>query len=198
MDYSKCLKCEHLGNRCTGPNLALFCDIAVLRKYHKALRKARGILMRDIYEAAYPVSDSVINDYFSADERDFKWTSVAYICRAMLSLCGDLPDNPSLRCIVTAEAIEAECKAMEGRCSELQDQLAAAKEEARTNAASVKADSRRSIDYLKEQVAELKRDNTALRRALIVFGALAAALTIALIVYVVWDVAHPLTGFIRY
>jgi len=74
--YQKCLKCPDYGVTCNGPKLAALGDIMVVREFHRAIKVARGITLKDIAKAAPFISEYTVNDYFSHSEKDFKWTTV--------------------------------------------------------------------------------------------------------------------------
>lgn len=108
--YQKCLKCPDYGVTCNGPKLAALGDIMVVREFHRAIKAARGITLKDIAKAAPSISEYTVNDYFSHSVKDFKWTTVGVIDNALTAICGNrvgqpLLDNP---CPATSYEITAQ------------------------------------------------------------------------------------------
>lgn len=94
--YNKCLICEDLGSSCNGPSLRSLGSISGVRAYHKSLRKIRKIPISAIAKVATQISAATINEYFSNDERDYKWTTVSQIDNALLAICGNRIGLPPL------------------------------------------------------------------------------------------------------
>lgn len=108
--YQKCLNCPDYGVTCNGPKLAALGDIMVVREFHRAIKAARGITLKDIAKAAPSISEYTVNDYFSHSVKDFKWTTVGVIDNALTAICGNrvgqpLLDNP---CPATSYEITAQ------------------------------------------------------------------------------------------
>ena len=164
--YVKCLSCPDFGQSCRGYDLTSFHGIDEVRTYHKNIRKAKNIHLRPIYELARNISESTINEYFGACEKDFKWTTVVSIHNALLMLCGnrDLPP------------ISHSCPSAS---SEYREQIAAADR----SLAMIQAER----DELRRQVEQTKADNGVawLKRDLefwrwLCFGLLAVVIILAL------------------
>jgi hypothetical protein len=182
-------------------------DIASVRSFHKAVKKARKIPLRAIAEAAPQISDSTINEYFSNSVKDYKWTTVSHIDSALVSICGNRVGLPPL---------DHACPASS---SEVRQQLAAA--DLKVAAAELRAaQSETDLDALRQKLAEtkgkhiaqiaqletnhakdiewLKDDIRLWRRFAFILLGIGAILLAALVFYIGWDVAHPAAGIIRY
>lgn len=172
--YQKCLNCPDYGVTCNGPKLAALGDIMVVREFHRAIKAARGITLKDIAKAAPSISEYTVNDYFSHSVKDFKWTTVGVIDNALTAICGNrvgqpLLDNP---CPATSYEITAQME-------DLRQQIAAeqAKYELLQQDCTRKADEyiqqmaiqrkqhikesevrERSVTYLRGQAERLQKD----------------------------------------
>lgn len=122
--YQKCLNCQDYGVTCNGPKLAALGDIMVVREFHRAIKAARKITLKDIAAAATSISEYTVNDYFSHSVKDFKWTTVGVIDNALTAICGNRVGQPLLDrpCPASSSEISTQIDA-------LRDQLTAAQEE---------------------------------------------------------------------
>ena len=62
--YHKCLQCPELGRSCSGQKLAALGSIEAVRAYHRSLKAARKIQLKQIYPAAPQIGHGTIEDYF--------------------------------------------------------------------------------------------------------------------------------------
>lgn len=205
--YYKCLSCEDYGNTCNGPSLGSLGDISSVRAFHKAMKKARKLNLKQLADAAPQISDSTVNEYFSNVVKDYKWTTVSLIDKALTSICGNRVGLPPL---------DHACPASS---SEVRQQLAAA--DLKLAAADLRAaQSETDLDALRQKLAETKgkhiaqiaqleaahekdldwmKDEVRLwRRFAFLLLGVGLILLVCLVFYLGWDVAHPTSGLIRY
>lgn len=205
--YIKCVTCPDYGVRCNGPKLAAFQDISSVRAYHRILRDSRKIIMRQIYEITDKViSDATVKDYFSHADKDFRWTTVAQIDNALTAICGNRVGLPPLDspCPATSSEISAMIaeeterrKSAESSCTALQTALDEQKQQHAYLLDRVRQENRGSVDYLKNQVEELKNEKRdylkridTRNRGLVGLSVLCALLAVLLACYIVWDFLH--------
>lgn len=194
--YYKCTTCPDYGTSCRGYDLLSIGDILEVRAFHKAIKKAYGVSLKAIFEVAVYVGESTINDYFSNVEKDFKWTTVVQIDKALLCLCGHRVGMPP---------IDHSCPATS---SEYRNQLAAAELKlaaADLNVATAQAECeslrRKIIDTQASNTAEvdwLKNDIKLWRRIAFILLGIGLAVLAALLCYLAYDIAHPGSGLVRY
>ena len=172
--YQKCLNCQDYGVTCNGPKLAALGDIMVVREFHRAIKAARGITLKDIAAAAPTISEYTVNDYFSHSVKDFKWTTVGVIDNALTAICGNRVGQPLLDNPCPASSSE-----IISQMDDLRDQLEAANRECeRLRAKNTQKDEKyieqmaiqrkthtetleskeRSITYLRNQAERLQKD----------------------------------------
>ena len=149
--YQKCLKCPDYGVTCNGPKLAALGDIMVVREFHRAIKVARGITLKDIAKAAPSISEYTVNDYFSHSVKDFKWTTVGVIDNALTAICGNrvgqpLLDNP---CPATSYEITA-------KMEDLRQQIA---EERAKNEKLQQDSARNTEEYIQQMALQRKGHN---------------------------------------
>ena len=165
--YHKCLDCAEYGITCNRAKLEAIADIGAVRDFHRKLRAKRGIHLKQLYAAAYPVSESTINEYFSKEPKDFKWTTVACIDNALMAICGNRVGLPPLvlPCPTSAgemqaqilkyatdlEALREENHALQQKVTELKGKVIATREEA-------KADYAGRITFLRELCEKRQAD----------------------------------------
>ena len=205
--YYKCLSCEDYGNTCNGPSLGSLGDIASVRAFHKAMKKARKLNLKQLASAAPEISDSTINEYFSNVVKDYKWTTVSLIDKALTSICGNRVGLPPLDHACPASSSEvrqqlaaadlklaaAELRAAQSDADldALRQKLADTKGKHIAQIAQLEASHAKDLDWMKDDIRLWRRF------AFILLG-IGAILLAALVFYVVWDVAHPGNGLIRY
>ena len=172
--YQKCLNCQDYGVTCNGPKLAALGDIMVVREFHRAIKAARKITLKDVAAAAPTISEYTVNDYFSHSVKDFKWTTVGVIDNALTAICGNRVGQPLLDNPCPASSSE-----IISHMDDLRDQLEAANRECeRLRAKNTQKDEKyieqmaiqrrthtetleskeRSITYLRNQAERLQKD----------------------------------------
>lgn len=206
--YAKCLSCPDFATACRGIDITSLSDAAEKRAYHKAIKKEYGFLLKDIYPIVKSViGKSTTDEYFGSGSGDYKWTTVVTIHNALLSLVAQK------KCVPLCEN---SCSAFS---SEVRNQLAAADlniAAANMNLATMQAECedlrRRLADSDGSHVAQLadiqaakqsevewlKKDVHLWRRFAFMLLAIGILLLSCLVFYIAWDVAHPLSGLIRY
>ena len=167
--YEKCILCKDHGSNCKGPKLSALQTIANVREYHRRLRNARKIAMKDIFALTEKeISNATVKDYFAHEEKDFRWTTVALIDNALLAICGErvgvepdeIPPCPASSTEISAmmaDEIKKRAEA-ESRCVELQDQIVALQEKCNQKVARVKSEYADGFSFLKTEVADLKAE----------------------------------------
>ena len=167
--YEKCILCKDHGRNCKGPKLSALQTIANVREYHRRLRNARKIAMKDIFALTEKeISNATVKDYFAHEEKDFRWTTVALIDNALLAICGErvgvepdeIPPCPASSTEISAmmaDEIKKRAEA-ESRCVELQDQIVALQEKCNQKVARVKSEYADGFSFLKTEVADLKAE----------------------------------------
>ena len=167
--YEKCILCKDHGRNCKGPKLSALQTIANVREYHRRLRNARKIAMKDIFALTEKeISNATVKDYFAHEEKDFRWTTVALIDNALLAICGErvgvepdeIPPCPATSTDISAMMSEERKKRAEAesRCVELQDQIVALQEKCNQKVARVKNEYAEGLEFLKTQVSDLKAE----------------------------------------
>lgn len=120
-EYEQCITCKDHGKNCKGPKLAALRTISNVREYHRRLRNYRKISMKQIFALTeHEISNATVKDYFSHEEKDFRWTTVSLIDNALTAICGD--------CVGTPPAYLPNCPATS---SEIRDQIAAVSDKLR-------------------------------------------------------------------
>lgn len=172
--YQKCLNCQDYGVTCNGPKLAALGDIMVVREFHRAIKAARGITLKDIAKAAPSISEYTVQDYFSHSVKDFKWTTVGVIDNALTAICGNRVGQPLLDRPCPASSTE-----IATQMDDLRNELKRAKEECerlrtkntqkdeqyieqmaiqRKTHSETLSSKERSITYLRNQAERLQKD----------------------------------------
>lgn len=205
--YHKCLSCQDYGVTCNGHNLVALGDIASVREFHRAMKKARSLSLKTIAEVARYVSESTIHEYFSHMEKDFKWTTVCAIDNAIISICGNRVGLPPLDHTCPATSSEhrqqisaAELKAAaaelrlvqsETECDDLRRKLADSDGYHIMQVAEMQAMKQSEVEWLKTDIKMWRRF------ALILLG-IGLVLLACLLLYIALDFTNPGSGFIRY
>ena len=171
--WQKCLPCMDYGSSCNGPSLNSLGDIASVRTFHKAMRKARNIPLKKIADAAPTISEKTVNEYFSNTDRDYKWTTVMAIDNAMLTICGNRYGLPPLNHACPASSSEfrqqiaaaemkvaaAELKTAQSEADmlQLQQKLTDTKGKHIAQIAAMEADHVKDMEWMKNEVKLWRR-----------------------------------------
>lgn len=201
--WQKCLPCMDYGSNCNGPSLNSLGDIASVRTFHKALRRARNIPLKKVADAAPSISEKTVNEYFSNVVKDYKWTTVMAIDNAMLTICGNRYGLPPVNHACPASSSEfrqqiaaAEMKVAaaelrtaqsEADMLQLQQKLTDTKGKHIAQIAQMEANHTKDVDWLKDEIRLWRRF------AFLLLG-IGIALLIALTSCVVWNIMHPGIG----
>ena len=172
--YQKCLKCQDYGVTCNGPKLAALGDIMVVREFHRAIKTARGITLKDIAKAAPSISEYTVQDYFSHSVKDFKWTTVGVIDNALTAICGNRVGQPLLDRPCPASSTEIatqmddlrnelekakkECERLRAKNTQKDEQYIEQMAFQRKNHSEMLESKERSITYLRTQEERLQKD----------------------------------------
>ena len=198
--FSKCLSCADYGATCRGFDLVSLGEIAAVRSFHKAMKKARTIPLKVIAAAAPIISEATVNEYFSNVAKDYKWTTVVAIDNALLSICGHrvgLPpidhSCPSASSGFRNELAVAELKLSQAEqtCDALRKQIADSEEMYAAQLSNIR-------DAEKSEIGWLKKDIALWRRMTFILMGVGLILLACLLVYVGIDISHPATGLIKY
>lgn len=113
--YSKCLSCPDFGPACRGVDITSLGGPVEKRAYHKAIRKAFGFYVKDIYAIVKDIlGKTTVDEYFGPGTGDYKWLTVTTIHNALLHLVAQKKGMP---------LCEHSCSSSS---SEVRNQLAAA------------------------------------------------------------------------
>ena len=70
--YAKCLSCPDFGPACRGVDITSLGGPAEKRAYHKAIRKAFGFLVKDIYAIVKDtLGKTTVDEYFGPGTGDY-------------------------------------------------------------------------------------------------------------------------------
>lgn len=203
--WQKCLSCGDYGDTCRGPSLGSLGDIASVRSFHKAMRKARKLSLKALHDVSPTISESTINEYFSNVVKDYKWTTIAAIDNALTAICGNRVGLPPLDHVCPASSSEmrnqlaaaelkiaaAELKAaqVEADAAGLREKLTEVKGKHISQLAQMEASHTKDMDWMKNEICLWRRF------AFLLLG-VGLLLLVMLVFYIGWDVAHPGSGFI--
>lgn len=166
--YEKCITCKDLGKSCVGPKLTALRTINNVREYHRRLRNYRKISMKQIFERTHSeISDASVKDYFSHEDKDFRWTTVALIDNALTEICSELagvrPDEVP-PCPATSseirekiDSVAYKLQAAEEECLNLQAKIAANKGKHIEQMNEYRQDQQARVEYLKDDVRRWRR-----------------------------------------
>lgn len=113
--YSKCLSCPDFVTACRGIDITSLGGPEEKRAYHKAIRKAFGFFVKEIYAIVEDkLGKTTVDEYFGPGTGDYKWLTVTTIHNALLTLIAQKKGMP---------LSENSCSASS---SEVRNQLAAA------------------------------------------------------------------------
>ena len=109
-EYEPCITCADLGKNCKGPKLAALGTISNVREYHRRLRSHHQIPIKEIVALTEKeISAATVKDYFSHEEKDFRWATVSMIDNALTVICGDCVGLPPVyipNCPATSSEIK--------------------------------------------------------------------------------------------
>ena len=177
-EYEHCITCKDLGKNCKGPKLAALGTIANVREYHRRLRSHHQITMKQIFQlTSKEISDATVKDYFSHEEKDFRWATVSLIDNALTVICGDcvglppvyIPNCPATSSDIRDEiaAVEAKLQESENECATLKQQIAENESKYVDRMESIRKDHQVSIDWLKADVKLWRKISFCLLSALV-------------------------------
>lgn len=177
-EYESCITCKDLGKNCKGPKLAALGTIANVREYHRRLRIQRKIPMRQIYQLTeQTISNETVKDYFSHEEKDFRWTTVSLIDNALTVICGDciglppvyIPNCPATSSDIRDQLAEIESKlhAAETECAVLQEKIAENECKHIEQMETQRQDQQDRIEWLKSDVKLWRKISFCLLSALV-------------------------------
>lgn len=194
--YYKCLTCADYGTTCRGFDLVSLGDIATVRAFHRAVKKAHSLSLKAIAAEAPQISESSINEYFSNIEKDYKWTTVVSIDRAMLTICGHRVGMPPLEhaCPISSSEARQQLAAADLKLATAELNLA-------TSQAECEALRRKIDDTTTSNSAEvqwLKHDIKLWRRIAFILLGIGLLVLAGLLGYLAYDIANPGSGLIRY
>ena len=198
--WQKCLPCMDYGSSCNGPSLNSLGDIASVRTFHKAMRKARNIPLKKIADAAPSISEKTVNEYFSNVVKDYKWTTVMAIDNAMLTICGNRYGLPPVdhacpasssefrQQLAAAEmkvaAAELKLAQSENDMLQLQQKLTDTKGKHIAQIAQMESRHTKDIDWMKDELRLCRKF------AFLLLG-IGIVLLTALVFFIGWNLAHP-------
>jgi hypothetical protein len=205
--YAKCLTCPDYGTTCRGFDLVSLGGINAVRAFHKAVKKAHNISPKAIAAEAKEISDYTISEYFSPGERDYKWTTVVTIDKALLSISGNRVGLPPLEhaCPISSSEARQQLAAadlnlaaanmdlanMRAECDDLRRRLEDSDGSHISQLAELQAAKQDEVDWLKNDIKLWRRF------AFMLLG-IGIILLACLVFYIAWDIAHPASGLIRY
>ena len=162
-EYESCITCKDLGRNCKGPKLAALGTIANVREYHRRLRSSHQIGMKMIFALTeHEISNATVKDYFSHEEKDFRWGTVSLIDNALTVICGDcvglppayLPNCPATSSEIKEQiaSVEDKLKDSESECELLRGQIVENEGRHIDQMAEYRQDQQKQIDWLKNDV----------------------------------------------
>jgi hypothetical protein len=213
--YSKCLSCPDFVTACRGVDITSLGGPAEKRAYHKAIRKAFGFLVKDIYAIVKDIlGKTTVDEYFGPGTGDYKWPTVTTIHNALLYLVAQKKGVPLCEHSCSSYSSEvrqqlatadlklagAELKSAqhESEVSELQKKIADNKGKHIAHIGQLEAAHAKSDENYAKDIEWLKNEVHLWRRFAFILLIIGTILLSALVFFVAWDVAHPATGLIRY
>lgn len=191
-EYEPCLTCKDLGRNCKGPKLAALGTISNVREYHRRLRSSHKITMKQVFQLTEKeISNATVKDYFSHEEKDFRWATVSLIDNALTVICGDcvglppayLPNCPATSSEIKEQiaAAESKLKAAEDECIALQSKIVENEALHISQMNEFRGDNKDRVEWLKSDVKLWRKIAFSLLGALVL-------VVIALITYVAIDI----------
>ena len=205
--YAKCLSCPDFVTACRGVDLTSL-SAAEKRAYHKAIKKDFGILMKDIYPLVkHAIGKTTADEYFGSGSGDYKWTTVSTIHNALLTLVAQKKGVPLCEnsCSSFSTEVRNQLAAAdlnlaaanlnlankEAECEDLRRRLADSDGSHISQLAELQAAKQDEVDWLKNDIKLWRRF------AFMLLG-IGIILLACLVFYIAWDIAHPVSGLIRY
>ena len=205
--YAKCLSCPDFVTACRGVDLTSL-SAAEKRAYHKAIKKDFGILMKDIYPLVkHAIGKTTADEYFGSGSGDYKWTTVSTIHNALLTLVAQKKGVPLCEnsCSSFSTEVRNQLAAAdlnlaaanlnlankEAECEDLRRRLADSDGSHLSQLAELQAAKQDEVDWLKNDIKLWRRF------AFMLLG-IGIILLACLVFYIAWDIAHPVSGLIRY
>ena len=200
-EYEKCITCKDLGRDCKGPKLSTLRTIATVREYHRRLRSYHKITMKQIYTLTeHEISNGTVKDYFSHEEKDFRWTTVALIDNALTYICAELsgtipsqlPNCPATSSEIRDKicAVENKLKAAEAECMALQAKVAENKGRHIDQMNEYRKDQQARVDWLKADIRLWRKIAFSLLGILVI-------VLVVLLAYLAMDISSHSFGFFR-
>lgn len=202
--FDKCITCKDLGRSCCGPNM-LTMDIFELRNWVKKRKRHLGLSIQDLAELAN-TPKSTMERFLSNEDLDFKYTTAHTICRTLIGQLSDHPCPASSADLEAAATKTAELIAeRDAKIDTLQHQLEHSAAHYAVSHAEARRDLESQIQMLNsvlktkdEELSFLLRRSRMRIALLYLFIILSFVLLAIVTAYIVWDIAHPGAGFIRY
>lgn len=213
--YAKCISCPDYGKLCRGPKLACLGTIANVREFHRRLRTHNKIKLQQICDATdKEISDYTVKEYFSHEEKDFRWTTVSAIDNALTAICGGFVGNPvshapscpatsseisAMLSQETAKRLEAEatCAALTATLQEQQAKHTAKIERLRSEHHENHTDLREQVKFLTEEKRYYSKKCDRHATVITVLAICCAFFALICAAYVAWDVTNSAVGFFR-
>jgi hypothetical protein len=213
--YAKCITCADYGKLCRGPKLAALGTIANVREFHRRLRTAHKITLREICAATdSEISDYTVKEYFSHEEKDFRWTTVSAIDNALTSICGGFVGSPVAHvpsCPATSSEIsamlsretskrqeaESACASLNAALQEQQTKHAATVEQLRNEHRESHVDLRDQVKSLNDEKRYYAKKCDRYSLVVAILSIVCALLSIVSAAYIAWDLSNSLAGFFR-
>ena len=167
-EYEPCLTCKDLGRNCKGPKLAALGTTNNVREYHRRLRSAHKITMKQILQLTeQEISSATVKDYFSHEEKDFRWATVSLIDNALTVICGDCVGLPPVylpNCPATSSEIreqienaKEQLRVSEESCAALQTVIAETESQHIEQMNAYRQDYQDRVDWLKSDIKLWRR-----------------------------------------
>ena len=206
--YAKCLVCNDYGATCRGFTISSLKDSRQVRAYHKAMLKAKNIQVKAIQkQVANVISESTISEYFGSKDKDYLWNTVIAVNDALLTLSGHREGMPSIdhscpaassehRSLLAAAelnlaAVNVTLANTQAERDSLRRQLEDSDGTHLAQLAQIQASSADDVKWFKQETRFWRRLSFALLGVVVLF-------IIVLVAYLVLDIMHGDSGFIRY
>lgn len=147
--YNICISCSRIGQSCDGPNfLAMsvdrWCEWCHLRKDFLGWKNAT-------LSEKSGVSRMSIDRIMAGDVKDLRITTMQAVTKALVN--GSWGQSPCVLVTESEKEIYVDNPVIIAQCQHLQSTLDTISEEYKTEMAAVREESKKKIDFLREQVA---------------------------------------------